>query len=287
MVSAVIFDFYGTLARFTDTSASNYETVFATHGYRPGSAVLDDYFSRYDGIEHGEHSVSEEAYESWVRSRLRDLTNACGVPDPRVDDLIDALRASDQGAMEPYPEAAPTLSSLRQAGLAIGVCSNWGWELNGFLAQVGLLGLIDAGVTSARAGARKPHPDIYGATLEALGVDSAEVVFVGDSWEPDVRGPRRLGMTAVHVWRAQERQGLHPPALQVGDHRVGDLTGVLDIVASLDGDNPASADRLGSPVRPGPSSGDPGGVDETGVREDGATLRRTKVELPRGGRPSG
>jgi len=250
VVSAVIFDFYGTLARFADTSVSNYETVFAAHGYRPERAVLDDYFSRDDGIEHGEHSVSEEAYESWVRLRLRDLTNACGVPDPQVDDLIDALRASDQGAMEPYPEAATTLSSLREAGLAIGVCSNWGWELNGFLAQVGLLGLIDAGVTSARAGARKPHPDIYDACLGALGVDSAEVVFVGDSWEPDVRGPRRLGMTAVHVWRAEERRGLLPPALQVGDHRVGDLTGVLDIVASLDGESPASGDRLGSPVLP-------------------------------------
>ena len=158
VVSAVIFDFYGTLARFADTSVSNYETVFAAHGYQPERAILDSYFSRYDGVEHGEHSVSEEAYEAWVRLRLRDLTSACGVPDSGVDDLIDALRASDQGAMVPYPESAPTLESLRAAGLAVGVCSNWGWELNAFLDQVGLLGLVDVGVTSARAGARKPHP---------------------------------------------------------------------------------------------------------------------------------
>ena len=37
-------------------------------------------------------------------------------------------------------------------------------------------------------------------------------------------------MTAVHVWREEERQGMHPPQLEVGDHRVGDLTGVLDVV---------------------------------------------------------
>ena len=139
VVSAVIFDFYGTLAHFADTSVSNYETVFAAHGYRPERAVLDSYFSRYDGVEHGEHSVSEEAYESWVRLRLRDLTSACGVPDRRVDDVVDALRASDQGAMVAYPESASTLASLRASGLAIGVCSNWGWELNAFLDQVGLL----------------------------------------------------------------------------------------------------------------------------------------------------
>ena len=177
--------------------------MFAAHGYNPERAVLDDYFSRYDGVEHSQHSVSEEAYESWVRLRLRLLTKACGVPDPHVENLVDALRASDQGAMVPYPEAAVTLSSLRRAGLAIGVCSNWGWELDAFLQQVGLLELVDAGVTSARAGARKPHPTIYGASLGALGVDPSEAVFVGDSWEPDVRGPRRLGMTAVHVWRGR------------------------------------------------------------------------------------
>ncbi len=98
---------------------------------------------------------------------------------------------------------------------------------------MGLLGLVDVGVTSARAGARKPHPDIYRASLSALEVDPAEVVFVGDSWEPDVRGPRRMGMTAVHVWREEERSGMDPPALQPGDHRVGDLTGVLEIVDGL------------------------------------------------------
>jgi putative hydrolase of the HAD superfamily len=233
VVRAVVFDFYGTLARFADTSAANYVTVFAAHGYHPERELLDGYYSRYDGVAHGEHSVSEQAYEAWVRLRLRDLTDACGVSEPHAEGLIDALRASDGGAMVAYPESAPTLSSLRAAGLAVGVCSNWGWELNAFLDEVGLLGLVDVAVTSARAGARKPHPDIYGASIDALSVDPSEVVFVGDSWEPDVRGPRRLGMTAVHVWRAEERPGVEPPALERGDHRVGDLHGVLPIVAAL------------------------------------------------------
>jgi putative hydrolase of the HAD superfamily len=250
VVSAVIFDFYGTLAHFADTSVSNYETVFAAHGYEAERAILDSYFSRYDGVEHSEHSVSEEAYENWVRLRLRELTAACGVPEPHVEDVVDALRASDRGAMVAYPEAARTLTSLRASGLAVGVCSNWGWELNAFLDQVGLFELIDAGVTSARAGARKPHPDIYGASVTALGVDPEEVVFVGDSWEPDVRGPRRMGMTAVHVWREEERLGMRPPELQPGDHRVADLTGVLDVVEGLGASGPAAGELLRSPIRP-------------------------------------
>ncbi len=98
------------------------------------------------------------------------------------------------------------------------------------MEQVGLLALVDSSVTSARAGARKPHPNIYRTAIESLGVATSDVVFVGDSWEPDVRGPRREGMTAVHVWREAERQGLDAPELEDGDRRVGDLTGVLEIV---------------------------------------------------------
>ena len=71
VVSAVIFDFYGTLAHFADAGAADYgplPAIFAAHGHALEQAALDDYYSRYDGVEHGEHSVSEEAYETWVRS---------------------------------------------------------------------------------------------------------------------------------------------------------------------------------------------------------------------------
>jgi len=226
----VIFDFYGTLAHWADGEATDYAAVFAAHGYELAPDVLDAYFLRYVGVDHAQHSVSEAAYERWVRARLRALAGSCGVEDGRVDVVVDALRRSDQGQMVAYPEAACVLSSLRGAGIAVGVCSNWGWELDAFLEDAGLLDLVDAGVTSARAGARKPHPEIYAQSLAALGVAPAEVVFVGDSWEPDVRGPRRLGMTAVHVWRADERIGQRAPALETGDHRVAELSGVLEIL---------------------------------------------------------
>jgi putative hydrolase of the HAD superfamily len=110
------------------------------------------------------------------------------------------------------------------------VCSNWGWELDAYLQDVGLLDLVDSTTTSARAGSRKPNPGIYACSTEALGIHPDKTVFVGDSWEPDVRGPRRLGMTAIHVWRSRERDGQVAPVLEPGDHRVAELTGVLPIV---------------------------------------------------------
>jgi putative hydrolase of the HAD superfamily len=230
MAEAVIFDFYGTLAHWVDAGTSNYATVLTSFGYEVAPSVFDRYFTRYDGVDHAEHSLSEDAYEAWVRTRLRELVSSCGVSDSETEHVIEALRGLDQGEMVAYPEAAPVLASLREAGLAIGVCSNWGWELDGYLRQVGLLHLVDSGITSARVGSRKPHPGIYARSVQSLGIDPAQAVFVGDSWEPDVRGPRRLGMTAVHVWRKDERAGQLAPPLEPGDHRVSELTGVLPIV---------------------------------------------------------
>jgi putative hydrolase of the HAD superfamily len=99
------------------------------------------------------------------------------------------------------------------------------------MASAGLDGLVDVMVTSARAGARKPHPRIFRYTLDACGVDAADTVFVGDSWGPDVEGPAALGMRAVHVWRPEwdgEREP--PPPVTDGVVRVPDLQGLLDLV---------------------------------------------------------
>jgi putative hydrolase of the HAD superfamily len=223
---AVIFDFYGTLAHWSDHEASNYASVLAAHGYRLPDDVADAYFARYDGIEHAAHSVDEDTYERWVRLRLRDLTGACGVPPDHEDGVIDALRTSDRSDMVAYPEAASTLTTLREQGWAVGVCSNWGWDLDSFLDQVGLFDLVDVAVTSARAGARKPHPSIYTHIVGRLGCEAGSAVFVGDSWDPDVVGPHRAGMSAVHVWRAGERSGPAPAGLELsaGMHRIGDLS---------------------------------------------------------------
>lgn len=232
MPEAVLFDFYGTLAHWADGAAS-YTEVLTSFGYEPDSSVLDGYFSRYDGIDHAEHSVSEDAYETWVRWRLGHLAAACGVIDEHIDAVVDGLRNLDQSPMVAYPEAEEALRALRESGIAVGVCSNWGWELDAYLDEVGLLDLVDSTVTSARAGSRKPHPGIYECSTRALGIDPTRTVFVGDSWEPDVRGPRRVGMTAVHVWREAERDGQAAPTLAPGDHRVAELTGVLPIVGVL------------------------------------------------------
>jgi putative hydrolase of the HAD superfamily len=202
-------------------------SIFEHHGYRVDPTILDRYHARWDGVDHTEHSTDRDAYMAWSRQRLVDLACECGVPDAERDGLVNAMVEVDQRtAMVVFPEVPSVLAELRQRGVAIGVCSNWNWDLEVVLEATGLAPLIDAAVTSARLGYRKPHAAVYASILELMDVPAAEAIFVGDSWEPDVLGPINAGMRTVHVWRDGGTE--EPPALVPGACRVDDLRPLLE-----------------------------------------------------------
>ena len=228
-VRALLADFYGTLAEAAGTGP-RWADVLARHGYDLPEEVRrrhsDDHF---DGIEHVEHSRSRRHYVDWQRARLRAMVLDCGVGADDADRVVDDLHESGRAfAMRAYPEVPEVLAELRARGVIVAVCSNWDWDLDRSLEQAGLTELVDVQVTSARAGARKPHRRIFDHTLEAVGVAPGEALFVGDTWRADVEGPRAAGIPAVHIWR--ERRAAPPPPLTDGVRRITDLRGLLEFL---------------------------------------------------------
>ena len=63
------------------------------------------------------------------------------------------VEADLRSAMVVFPEVPSVLAELRRRGLAIGVCSNWNWDLDDVLRSTGVAPLIDLAVTSADASA--------------------------------------------------------------------------------------------------------------------------------------
>ena len=117
---------------------------------------------------------------------------------------------------ELYEDALPVLEDLREHGLKLGLVSNGIRDLRAFAAHHGLD--VDAIVDSRSHGRVKPHPTIFQAALDLLGIGAEEAAMVGDSLQEDVEGARALGMRAVLV----DRAGLHP---EVSD-RLTDLYGL-------------------------------------------------------------
>ena len=71
--------------------------------------------------------------------------------------------------------------------------------------------LFDVVLVSAAVNKRKPSPEIFKSALKALGVSASETVFVGDTIDADIEGPKAVGMKAIYIERrVQEIKGITP-----------------------------------------------------------------------------
>ena len=231
MVTAVLFDFYGTLARATQWASV--DLVLAERGYVLPDEVRDRWWnSGADGIEHLVHSQSRDHYQAWQRQRLLGMLAETDVHPGEYEAILEQFRHGNATrVLEAYSEAPGALRALRDRGLRVGVCSNWDWDLSEAIDEVGLTDLVEVVISSAWVGARKPHPRIFAQSLAKLGADASEVVFVGDTWGPDVVGPQAMGMTPVYLRRdGHWPDDTAPGTLDEGVLVAADLTAVLDLI---------------------------------------------------------
>jgi len=104
---------------------------------------------------------------------------------------------------ELYDDVPDVLRALTAAGVRVGLISNTHRCLASFQSHFELQGLISATVSSSDHGLMKPHPSIFAAALQLVGVDAARAVMVGDSVRQDIEGALRAGMKAVLLHRGE------------------------------------------------------------------------------------
>jgi HAD superfamily hydrolase (TIGR01549 family) len=202
---AVLFDVDFTLCRpGPELSAERYARIAARHGltletsrYEEAreAAVLN--LKRHPELLHDEsiwHRFTEEIFTGM--GGLEEIASECAT------EIEEGWAVSEN--FELFEDALPALEELRAAGLKIGLVSNGIRDLTEFVAHHRLD--VDAIVDSRSHGRVKPHPTIFQAALELLGVAPVEAVMVGDSLEEDVEGARALGMRAILI----DREDRHP-----------------------------------------------------------------------------
>ena len=116
---------------------------------------------------------------------------------------------------ELYDDVPAVLRRLAESGLRIGLISNTHRCLASFQSHFELQGLVSATVSSSDHGLMKPHPSIFTAALQLLGVEAGEAVMVGDSFKHDVQGALKVGMRAILLNRGDAAA----PTVE-GDRRV-------------------------------------------------------------------
>jgi putative hydrolase of the HAD superfamily len=217
VLRAVLFDVDFTLCRpGPELSAERYARVAARHGIALDAARYDDAreaaalnLKRHPELLHDDtiwHRFTEEIFLGM------------GGPDEIASECATEIEQGWEVSenFEVFEDVMPVLEELHRAELRLGLVSNGIRDLREFVVHHKLE--VDAIVGSRAHGYVKPHPTIFLAALQQLGVEPAEAVMVGDSLEEDVEGARALGLRAILM----DRQDRHPEI----EERLTDLYGL-------------------------------------------------------------
>jgi 2-haloacid dehalogenase len=191
---AAVFDAYGTLL--------DVHAAVSRHAARLGpQAVAVSALWRARQLEYSWIlSAAGDYAPFWVLTQraLDHALAAHGIADPALRaDLLAAYRALDA-----YPDAAPALAALRQAGLGTAILSNGSPEMLAESVAAGGLGpLLDDVLSVHPLGRYKPDPRVYALATARFACTPAEIAFVSSNpW--DAFGAARFGFRVVWANRA-------------------------------------------------------------------------------------
>lgn len=207
-----MFDFYGTLG--VSTRTEGIEVVLERFGCQWDPALSRHWsVDRLDGSTHAKASRSDVDYRAWRWRRRWRYLEKLGVDAADMHEVLRAIGEwESEAVMSIFDDVRGVAEWLETAGIKLGICSNWDWDLDRLLRQAGIDQLFDSITWSARAGVRKPHRLIYVSALRELDVARERTLFVGDSWQADVVGPARFGIRSVHLNRSGE------PCTETAEH---------------------------------------------------------------------
>lgn len=183
-VSAVVFDFNGTLSNDEPILCEIFTELFAAHG-KPLSA--QEYFDHLAGLS------DPEIVRTWLGEDHPDV-------DAVIEERIVRYRAA---SADGYSIEEPTREAVRFAAGRVPVAIVSGAaraEIEPVIEAAGLASLFTAIVTSDDIAHGKPDPEGYQRALELLGgkLDPSDVLVFEDT-EAGIASARGAGMHVVAV----------------------------------------------------------------------------------------
>ena len=242
---AIVFDLFDTLV---DLHMDGLPVVTVNGRSFPSTAgVLHAEIARHAPVSIEEFATAQRVVDQEVRApryeagrelptreRFDLVLAGLGAPHPELADRLTALhmRLLVQQVRH-LAHHAEVLAQLRSR-VMLAVCSNFSHSQTALavLEAAGLRWHFDAVLVSDAVGYRKPRPEIFRATLGALGVAPEEALHVGDSLSADVAGAAALGIRTAWITRrvpkAEEALAKHSGAKP--DHVIADLSELAEIV---------------------------------------------------------
>lgn len=205
-IKGIIFDYGGTL----DTNGVHwfhiFRKVYAVHLPQITEERLREayvYGERYLAT----HRVIEPAddFLAMLRKKVAIQLSALGVED---EALTKRIATACDDIVRTHMEATREVLDALAMRYPMVLVSNFYGNIQAVLASYGLDGYFKEIVESAVVGIRKPDPQIFALGVEALAMQSEEVVVVGDSYGKDMAPAHSIGCHTVWIkgqgWNAAD-----------------------------------------------------------------------------------
>ena len=167
------------------------------------------------------------------RELMGSLLEGAGVPEVYRGPTVEWLWSEQPRKnlwRKPVPGMFRICVDLERARIPFGVLSNSEGQLAQLVDEMGWSDVIRVVVDSGRVGIEKPDPRIFRFIAERLGVDTEEMIHIGDSFGADVAGALAAGMRAI--WFTNEQtlpEGVDPDRVKIA----ADAAGVRQALADL------------------------------------------------------
>ena len=233
-VKTVFFDAANTLFYASPSRDKIWLEFLATAGFRIQPSALEQALSEADSLYetrlyefHGRMEELWTLYDSIVFGRL-------GI----IDKEGTLVKQVNEWFNQPkwyrlYPETHEALRGLKKNEYKLGIISGNNDDILKQLEWLEISKYFDSITYSQEARANKPERAIFRLALERAGCSPHEAVHVGDKYESDVLGARKMGITPILV----DRDDRHSDAdcLRVRDLREVEACATR---LKLDGPNP-------------------------------------------------
>ena len=233
-IEAIFFDVGGTLRtteRYSQPIPSNIEEILRLTGLRWTAAELIEKLRQ-----------RERAYYRWGTLTMLELTEAelwsrwllPEIPAERINPIATHLNQLWRDAKTKkilMADATDTLKELLRRGYRLGLISNTtsSTEVPALLEEMGIADQIETVVLTTNHGRRKPHPSVFFAAAQKLGITPDRAVYVGDRPSRDVVGAREAGIAKVIIIQIDGKEPEKEIIRQKPDYSIRKLSELLDI----------------------------------------------------------
>jgi putative hydrolase of the HAD superfamily len=219
-IKAVLFDMFDTLM-LIDKNHEFYSPALMRMYKYLNSKNIDVTFDKFNAVyietrdqiyENLNNRLEEPHFNVRVAKTLQKLGYDYGINISIVNEATAEFCKEFMNYVHIDPHAKTSLQQLF-GKYKLGIVSNFAIPecILKLLKTSKLTDFFEIVIVSASINKRKPSPEIFQEALKALGATVEETVFVGDTIDADIEGPKAIGMKAIYIERRLQKTEKYCP----------------------------------------------------------------------------